>query len=491
MRSFLWCFLLGLVAWPTLAQSDVLSSLPPCNFAPLNNGTQMRVGAVVYDFETGQGCAQRLDEVFNAASVPKLFVAGAYYDWLVQGLIRINAPLTFTRDYWMAGPNDCLREENIGTAYRGNDLLEAMINCSDNAATWMLMDAVGWGTVNQYIQSFGIPGIGEVVPYSAVDRMKLGMLDDAWMRVPLGLASRYYRAGLTAGLERFITPVPTERLTRREQISANMDYYLLYNTNTLTPRAMATYFMRLREAFINQPNSREGMVARLLFDVMTYTQRLNSVQALDGTVLVGGKNGFDFGIVAEANVVFNAQRIPRAIVIVFTQQTNLEHPDAQRPSPFRGPLNAYVRDLSDDIAAMLGQNGEPPPLVADLRLSNVLVQGQSAIAGCWQPYRQSGFSEAQVDGLEACFRGYLPQRRFTSGANAAVGVILRGLAGNDTRAVFVFNAPDGQRYSYQADRRYQDKTGIYMYHPVEQVGRWELDIYVDFQRVDRQSFFVE
>ncbi len=491
MRRLVWCLALGLLAWLSLAQGDVLSSLPPCDFAPLNDGTQMRVGAVVYDFETGRGCAQRLDEVFNTASVPKLFVAGAYYDWLIQGLIRINAPLTFTRDYWMAGPNDCLREEDIGRTYRGNDLIEAMINCSDNAATWMLMDAVGWGTVNQYIQSFGIAGIGEVVPYSAVDRMKLGLIDEAWIRVPLGLASRYYRAGLTAGLERYLTTVPTERLPRREQIRANMDYFLLYNTNTLTPRALATYFMRLREALVNEPNSREGMVARLLFDVMTYTQRLNSVQALDGTVLVGGKNGFDFGLVAEANVIFNPQRIPSAIVIVFTQQSNLEHPNAQRPSPFRGPLNSYVRDLSLRVAELLGQDADPPPLALDLRLSHVLVQAQSTIGDCWRPYRQSGFSEAQVDGLEACFRGALPQRRFQSGTNVAVGVILRGLAGGDTRAVFVFNAPDGQRYSYQADRRYQDQTGIYVYHPVEQAGRWELDLYVDFQRVDRQSFFVE
>jgi beta-lactamase class A len=491
MKVLVWCFAAVALAWPALAQTDVLDRLPPCDFAPLNDGTQMRVGAVVYDFETGRGCAQRLDDVFNAASVPKVFVAGAYYDWLVQGLIRINAPITFTRDYWMAGPNDCLREEDIGRAYRGDDLLEAMINCSDNAATWMLMDAVGWGTVNSYIQSFGIPGIGEVLPYSAVDRLKLALLDEAWQRVPLGLASRYYRAGLTEGLERFLTPTPTERLTRREQISANVDYYLLYNVNTLTPRAMATYFMRLREVLVTQPNSREGMVARLLFDVMTYTQRLNSVQALDGTVLVGGKNGFDFGVVAEANVIFNRQRVPSAIVIVFAQQSNLDHPNAQRPSPFRGPLNSYIRSLSLQIADVLGQPAEPPPLTPDLRLAQVLLQSQSAIDGCWRPYRISGFSEGQVDALEACFRGYQPQRRFSSGSNAAVGLVLRGLAGADARLVLVFNAPDGQRYSYQADRRYQDKSGVYIYHPVEQAGRWELDIYLDFQRVDRQSFFVE
>lgn len=481
--------LMSLLVGMTHAQAGVLDTLPPCDFTPLNDDSEMRVGAVVYDFTTQRGCSQSLDDVFSIASVPKLFVAGAYYDWMLQGLVRLNTEMTFTSDYWMGGTNDCLRQEDIGTRYSGRDLLEKMINCSDNAATWMLMDSVGWLTVNNYIQAFGIPGIGEVLPYSEVDRLKLSMLDAAWSAVPRGLAARYYRAGLTGGLERYLTSVPTERLTRQQEVDANSDYFLLYSANTASPRAIATYFMQLREALVNEPNSQRGLIARLLFDTMQYTQRLNSVQALDGTVLVAGKNGFDMGVVAEVNMIFDAAQLPTGMVIVFTQQGALTSRGVQPPSPTRGPLNAYIRNLSASIAQILYPAAPLAPLVNSLNLSSVTLQTQSAMESCWQNYRLSDLSETLVDSVENCFRSYTPQQRFQRGDNVSFGMVLRGLNGADTRLVFVYTAPNGERYSYQTDRNYQDKTAIYWYHPIDQAGEWQLDIYLNFQRISRQTFY--
>jgi beta-lactamase class A len=491
-----WFLLMGLLAalafgWPAQAQS-ALDALPDCGFSVPNDSSGTRVGAVILNFETGAGCAQALDRQFNVASVPKLFVAGAYYDWMVRGLVTQNTPLVFSIDYYMGGSNDCLTAQDIGSTFRSRELIEYMINCSDNAATWMLMDAVGWGMVNTYVQSLGIAGIGTVVPYSEVDRLKLSMLDERWLQVPRALASRYYRSGMTAGLEAYFAQVPTSRLSREEMYEANSRYFLLYSTNTATPRALAEYFMLLRDALIHDPNSPRGLVAYLLFDVMLYTQRLNSVQGLDGTVIVGGKNGFDRGIVAEASLLFNDvnTRIPSGMVIVFTQQTILNGGNAQFPTYFRGPLNDYLRELSVTIRDMLYPRQMPPALEVSLNLSSLVVQPQALVQACWTPYFAASFAEAQVDALEACFNQSPPVLSISSGDNAALGLVLRGLGGRLARLVFVFTAPDGQVFSYQTDRQHQDKTAVYWYHPVTQAGDWQVDVYLNLKRVASQTFRV-
>jgi hypothetical protein len=481
-----------LISPAIFAQTASLDTLPNCDFPIIDDNSVMRVGAVLLDFKTGKGCTQSLDDSFQVASVPKIFVAGAYYDWIVQGLVSMNTPITFTDDYYMGGQNDCLRQEDIGSAFMGSELIEAMINCSDNAATWMLMDAVGWLTVNNYIQNTGIAGIGDVVPYSEVDRLKLTMLNPEWQNVPRALASRYFRAGMTVGLEQYLTVVPTQRPSREEEILASSGYFLSYTYNTATPRALAEYFMQLRQALINDPNSQQALVARLLFDAMLYTQRLNSVQAFDGAVLVGGKNGFDRGVVAEVNLLFDDVQtlIPSGLLIVFTQQDNLNNGDTQPPSPIRGILNRYLREQSSAIWEKLyGQTAPSTPQIS-LKFSSLTLQSQSNIQTCWDSYFVANFDEDKVDSLETCFRSYTSRQTFASGDNVAFGLVLRGLAGADTRLVFVFTAPNGSRASYQTDREYQDKTAIYWYHPVEQVGTWQLDIYLNLTHVYTQTFSV-
>jgi beta-lactamase class A len=494
MRWFIFLCLWGVFITPTFSQSSssLLDNLPDCNFTPLDNS--MRVGAVILNLETGDGCTQDLDHIFNVASVPKVLVAGAFYDWMVQGSITTNTPITFSDNYYMGGRLDCLNADDVGTSYRARELIELMLNCSDNAATWMLMDAVGWLTVNNYIQNTGIPNIGEVIPYSEVDRLKLTMLNPEWADVPRNLASRYFRGGRTAGLDQYLTTVPTAPLTDEEEYLANSAYFLSYNTNTASPRAFADYFLQLRDALITDPNSQRGLVARLLFDAMLYTQRLNSVQALDGTVLVGGKNGFDRGVVAEANLLFNnlETRAPNGLVIIFTQQYDLNAPDVQEPSPFRGTLNAYVRELSPQIHDILYPNAsnELSPLNTSLNISSVTLQTQDNIQQCWDPYFVSEFSEDEVEDLEDCFQRYESRQNYVVGDNFALGMILRSLGDREARFVFVYTAPDGTMASYQTDREYKDKAGVYWYHPVTQSGTWRVDIYMNMQRVYSQLFFV-
>lgn len=471
-------------------RTAVLETLPPCNFSA--SAPNARVGAVVYHFATGAGCVERLDELFHVASVPKIFIAGAYYDWVIRGLASLNTPYVFNRDYYMAGNEDCLTESDIGNTFRSVELVEKMINCSDNPSTWMLMDAIGWGRVNDYVRELGIDGLSPVLPYSEVDRQKLTTLDERWARVPRALASRYFRRGMVGELTPYFNPLP-ERLTREQFRTANAHYFATASSNMATPRALAEYFFMLRAAQLDNPNSPNGLIADRLFNVMLYTQRLFSTQGLRGEVLAGSKNGFDMGIVAEVNVLFEkpGSRLPDALIIVFAQQDDLTVSNVQPPNVNpNAPLNRYLAQLSRRIDYLLYGDAPPSPVVADSRLASLTVQTRANIEACWGSYARANFAESQVSALAACWGSYSARQSFARGDALAMGLVLQGLRGADTRFVFVFTAPDGQRYSYQTDRQYQDSSAIYWYHPLTAAGTWRVDIYLNAQRVYSQTVTV-
>lgn len=481
---------LGMSATHAQARTAALDALLPCNFAP--SVPNARVGAVVYHFDTGAGCVEGLDELFNVASVPKIFIAGAYYDWVIRGLASLNTPYIFSRDYYMAGNSDCLTEADIGKTFRSVELVEKMINCSDNPATWMLMDAMGWGRVNDYVRELGIEGLSPVLPYSEIDRQKLMTLDDRWANVPRALASRYFRRGMVGELTPYFNPLP-ERLTRAQFRTANERYFATATANLAIPRALAEYVFMLREAQLEDPNSQNGLIADRLFNVMLYTQRLFSTQGLRGEVLAGSKNGFDMGILAEVNVLFEnpASRVPNALIILFAQQDDLSANNVQMPNVNPdSPLNRAFAQLSRRIDYLLYGDALPPPLVTDSRLASLTIQTRANIEACWGNYARANFAESQVSALATCWGSYSSRQGFTRGDALAMGLVLQGLRGADTRFVFVFTAPDGQRYSYQTDRQYQDSSAIYWYHPLTLAGVWRVDVYLNALRVYSQTVTV-
>ena len=103
-RWLLWLLAISLlIAVPVVtAQTDAdsspidLDSLPGCGFTERSGIPNMNVGAVVINFETGEGCVENLDRTFQIASVPKLFIAGAFYEWMLEGRISASTPITRT-----------------------------------------------------------------------------------------------------------------------------------------------------------------------------------------------------------------------------------------------------------------------------------------------------------------------------------------------------------------------------------------------------------
>lgn len=460
--------------------TQALDNYPDCGFSQQLNDIQ--VGAVVVNLDTGTGCVENLDERFHVASVPKIFVAGAYYDMLGRGEVSASTRLPFTERYFMGGRNACLTFADIGESFSNTDLVQRMINCSDNASTWLLMDSLGRYRIQSYVDNLGIEGLGEILPYSEVDRLKLSYIDPRWLDVPAGLAARFYRRGWTDGLDRYFSDVPS-RPPRSQLIEANRQYFANHSSNTATPRAIADYLLMMRESLLTPDDN--TLAASFLFETMLYTQRQYSMQYLPGTIHVASKNGFDRGLLAEVNVIFHQlePRVPGSLAIVFLEHDDLTDSNGDLPGPFGGDLNDTMRTLSPQIRDWLYPGYQEPPVGLNVNLRAVTFQSQQTLQSCWTPYFRSRFSEDEVPSLENCFKSLLPRESFAVDENLAMGLTLRGLRGYDTRLTYIFTAPDGRLFSYQDDRRLQNDSAVYWYHPLDMPGEWQVDIYLNLQHV--------
>lgn len=483
-------FLCSSSSFSQAQEADILANYPDCGFTA-QSGNGLHVGAVLLNLDNRLGCVENYDTRFNVASVLKIFIAAAYYDWVAQGLVSPAGSLQFTRNYWMAGRNDCLTETKIGQRYSYQELIELTINCSDNAATWMLMDSLGWDNINAYVQALGIDGIGEIIPYSEVDRLKLTYLDSRWATVPRDVAARFYRHDLTSGLLEYFDLVP-ERPTRSEFAYANQRYYDENNYNTITPRALATYILRLRNDLLSA-SPEAWFTASNLFDVMLYTQRLYSVQTLPGTVYIGSKNGFDRGLLAELNILFSSltERVPSGMVLLFAQYEILDENNSDIAVISDTRLSNMFADFSPIIREKLFPNYREPAVLSSFQVSSITFHQERPIQACWNPYFSSDFDSTLVPTLENCWLSLAPRISYPIGENLAFGLVLRNLNYSDTRLVFVYIAPDGRRFSYQIDRQNVNSSAIYWFHPLAMAGQWQVDIYINLQRVYSQMIIAQ
>ncbi len=482
------CGLLGGMVPGRAQTSDPLETLADCGYTDAAPDDNIIVGAVVYNMRTGDGCAENLDTAFPVASVPKIFVAATFFQTILEtdGLINFSTPITFSERYWMNGRNACLDVNRLNQQVTAGELSDLMIACSDNAATWMLMDWLGWQEVDDYVNSLGIEGIGQVIPYSEVDRQKLIFLDERWQSVPIATASRFYRnEDNNTVLMSYFDQVPD--FDREDRIEANARYFEETTYNTMTPRAMADYLFKL--AADAPTNTDEGQIARWVFNTMLLTQRQYTSQDIPGWITVGAKNGFDYGLRAEVNVMFDQlpgqQRNPTAFSIVFIRQQDLTAPNVQ-PATNRDSavLNDYLLDLAPVISWQLYPNANKPAVINDTRLSTAVVNPTGTIDLCWSRYAEAGYLLEARGVLEECLLSQ-GQQTFQAGDNIGLALTLYRLDEVDARLTFVFTEPNGETHSYQAYRFYRESDAIYWFHPTRsgQSGTWTVDVYLNQNRV--------
>jgi len=483
--------LFGLTLSTTQAQSTdtlpELDSLRTCSFSSDIPVSGLHMGAVLLNVETGRGCADKLDDTFPVASVPKLFILGAYLEEVALGWRSFNDPVTFTENYVMGGSRDCLSYDDVGVEFRYDTISELMISCSDNSATWMMMDEIGWDTVNEYVGRVGIDGVGPIIPYAEVDRLKLTLLDDRWANVPLDLASQFYRGRETDGLvPTYFDRVPN--YSRGDRAWANQEYFRIYDYNTITPRAMAEYLLYMRDQ-LHSSDINDALAAWWFFDTMMTTQRQYTAQDLPGTVFVGAKNGWDLGLKAEVSVSFRSltSNEPEGIAIVFAHQTDLSAPDVGLPNDENDLLNRYLASISPQVEFILYPVEEPRGEVSiNSNIVTVTLARENNIETCRET-SPGATRTAYLANLESCWRSLTNLAQINTGERLGLGIVLRGLANQDARFTMTFTAPDGQQYAYQYNTRYADADNVYWYHRLDRPGTWQIDIYQNLRRVYTDS----
>lgn len=474
-----------------LLTTDFLDTLPNCNFTDVAPTDDMILGAVVYNFRTGTGCAENLDTAFPTASIPKLFVAATTFQWILDNpAIGFDTELTFSERYWMGGRGDCLNGATLNQQVTVGELGDVMIACSDNAATWMLMDAMGWEQVTSYVDGLGIDGVGTVIPYSEVDRQKLIFLDERWGNVPVAMASRFYRSDWTGGLTPTYFDAPP-LYTREQETDANALYFENTDFNTLTPRAMSEYLVKLANDSPKRDN--DGQIARWVFNTMLLTPRQFSAQAIPGTITVGAKNGWDTGLRAEVNVMFDdlpeQQRNPSGFSVIFARQTDFTSPTLQPPTTNEnGLLNQYLLALAPVIRSLMYPGYVAPPANPSSLVSSAVVNPKLVMDACWNRYAANNFLFAFRGELENCWNNQ-PASRITPGDDIGVGMILWRLNERDTRLTFIFTDPNGVARSYNDQRFFQDTAALYYWQPVppDQTGTWTVEVYLNRRAVFRQQ----
>jgi len=128
-------------------------------------------GILVKDISTGESISMNSSKLFPSASLVKLPIMAAVYQAELEGRLQLTDKLVLKRSHKV---RDCskLYFKRNGTKYEINDLIVRMITESDNTASNMLVEALGFGYINQKFVEFGLKDTD----------LRRGIMDLKWRR---------------------------------------------------------------------------------------------------------------------------------------------------------------------------------------------------------------------------------------------------------------------------------------------------------------------
>lgn len=154
-------------------------------------------GIVVKDLQTRQKVCINSESLFPSASLVKIPIMAVVYEAEREGKLRLTDELKLQRKHKARGAGSLYRTRT-GKKFTVRNLVERMIEESDNTATNMLVDALGFGYINQKFVEFGLKDTD----------MKRGIMDLKWR---------------DAGIENYTTPAEMayilERIYRKDLVS--------------------------------------------------------------------------------------------------------------------------------------------------------------------------------------------------------------------------------------------------------------------------------
>ena len=112
-------------------------------------------GVVIKDLNSGWEMTHQPDKRFPAASVVKIPIMVACFQAIQEGKIQLDTQLQLTRAARVGG-SGTLKNMALGSSFSLEDLMERMMNQSDNSATNILIDALGIDYLNAYFKRIGL-----------------------------------------------------------------------------------------------------------------------------------------------------------------------------------------------------------------------------------------------------------------------------------------------------------------------------------------------
>ena len=111
-------------------------------------------GVYIKKLDDGKEYEYNSEKSFTAASLSKLFLTGAYYNAAESDPILMVNDITLENQDKVEG-NGNTYNEPVGSSYKPVDLIERMLNQSDNTAFAIMTRNLGINKVNDFISNYG------------------------------------------------------------------------------------------------------------------------------------------------------------------------------------------------------------------------------------------------------------------------------------------------------------------------------------------------
>lgn len=258
---------------------------------------QGRVGVAVLHIESGRKVVLNGDTHFPMASVYKIPIAIVVLDRVDRGEIRLDERLTVRASDLRPASQLAERPDVVGSSVPVRELLELMLQTSDNTASDLLLKRVdGPRAASEQLRRLGIRDI-------RIDRPELELIaDSVGVRLPP-------EPELTlAKFEQLLKTVATD------QREAAVRAYARDPRDTATPEAMLQLLTRVQQRQVLKPES-----SQLLVDIMEGCKTgANRIRGhLPTTARVAHKTGTNGGSANDAGIITLPGNRGHLAVVVF------------------------------------------------------------------------------------------------------------------------------------------------------------------------------
>lgn len=150
------------------------------------------VGLVIRDLGTGWTIQVDPDKAFPAASMVKVPIMAACLEAQREGLLSLDDRMTLKRSDKTSG-SGLLRKRRSGTVFTVNNLVELMVAHSDNTATNMLIDRLGFDYLKEAFLEMGLATTNLVRKMMDFDSRGKGIENYTTAREMADILERMYR----------------------------------------------------------------------------------------------------------------------------------------------------------------------------------------------------------------------------------------------------------------------------------------------------------